>query len=130
MATPRVLGQLFRFTANLCFARDAAVPRLSALETYGAKVALGGASLYHSGERTQQWLIGPTTTGANADHSSSTAVNHLLGAGGQLDTGLPLVRVVAHDGDIVARGSAQAATVAGLLLHVRHDGTLGNGGQR
>lgn len=56
-------------------------------------------------------------------------MDNLLGTGGQLDAGLALIRVVANDGDVVARGAAQGATVANPLLHVGDDGTLGHGAE-
>lgn len=51
-------------------------------------------------------------------------MDNLLGTRGQLDAGLALIGVVADDGDVVARGTTQSATVANLLLDVRDDGTL------
>ena len=51
-------------------------------------------------------------------------MDNLLGAGGELDAGLALIGVVANDGDVVARGTAEGATVADLLLDVGDDGTL------
>lgn len=56
-------------------------------------------------------------------------MDDLLGSGGQLDTGLALIGVVADDGDVVAGGTAQGATVANLLLDVGDDGTLRHGAQ-
>lgn len=57
-------------------------------------------------------------------------MNNLLGTGGKLDTGLALIGVVTNDGNVVARGTAQGATVTNLLLDVRDDGTLRHGAQR
>lgn len=37
---------------------------------------------------------------------------------------------MADDGNVVARRAAQTASIASLLLHIRHDGTFGNGTQR
>ncbi len=53
-------------------------------------------------------------------------MDDLLGARGQLDAGLALVGVVADNGDVATRGTAQGATVANLLLDVGNDGTLGH----
>lgn len=76
--------------------------------------------------RTQHRLVCTATTGNNTDHATGSAVDNLLGARGQLDTGLALIGVVADDGDVVARGTAQSATVTNLLLDVRDDGTFGH----
>lgn len=51
-------------------------------------------------------------------------MDDLLGARGELDAGLALIRVVADNGDVVAGGSAQSTTVTDLLLDVGDDGTL------
>lgn len=56
-------------------------------------------------------------------------MDDLLGTRGQLDTGLALIGVVADNGDVVAGGAAQSATVTNLLLDVGNDGTLGHGAQ-
>lgn len=56
-------------------------------------------------------------------------MDDLLGTGGKLDTGLALIGVVADDGNVVAGGTTQSATVTNLLLDVRDDGTLGHGAQ-
>lgn len=57
-------------------------------------------------------------------------MHNLLGAGRQLDTGLALIGVVADDGDVVAGGTAEGATVANALLDVGDNGTLRHGAQR
>ncbi len=82
------------------------------------------------GLHTQQGLVGTSTTSNDADHATGVAVDNLLGARGKLDPSLALVGVVANNGNVVARRAAKAPSVANLLLHVRHDGTLGNGAQR
>lgn len=75
-------------------------------------------------KHTQERLVGSATTGNDADHSSGTGADDLLGTRGELDSGLALIGVVADDGDVVAGGSAQSATVTDLLLDVGDDGTL------
>ena len=77
----------------------------------------------------EEGLVGTATTSDDADHATGVAVDDLLGAGGELDTGLALVGVVADDGDVVAGGAAESAAVAGLLLDVGDDGTLGDGAE-
>ena len=77
----------------------------------------------------EEGLVGTATTGDDADHATGIAFQNLLGAGGELDTGLALVRVVADDGDVVAGGTAERTTVAGLLLDVGNDGTLRDGAE-
>ena len=78
----------------------------------------------------EEGLVGTATASDDADHATGVAVDDLLGAGGELDTGLALVGVVADDGDVVAGGAAESAAVAGLLLDVGDDGTLGDGAER
>ena len=77
----------------------------------------------------EEGLVGTATASDDADHATGVAVDDLLGAGGELDTGLALVGVVADDGDVVAGGAAESAAVAGLLLDVGDDGTLGDGAE-
>jgi len=117
MATPRVLGHLLRLTANLCLAREASVSPVSHL------VPTPTTNSFQT--RTQEGLVGPATTGDNADHAASVAAHDLLGARGELDAGLALIGVVADNGDVVAGGTAKGAAVTGLLLDVGDDGTLG-----
>lgn len=78
------------------------------------------------GIRTKERLVGTATTSDNTNHSSGVREDDLLGAGGELDAGLALIGVVADNGDVVAGGSAQSATVTDLLLDVGDDGTLGH----
>lgn len=77
----------------------------------------------------QEGLVGSATTSDDTDHTTGGAGDDLLGARGELDAGLALVGVVADDGDVVAGGTAQSATVTDLLLDVGDDGTLGHGAQ-
>lgn len=57
-------------------------------------------------------------------------MDNLLGTRRQLDAGLALIGVVTNNGDVVAGGTAQSATVANLALDVRDDGTLRHRAQR
>lgn len=82
------------------------------------------------GIRTQERLIGTATTSDNTDHATRTGVDDLLGTGRQLDAGLALIGVVANDGDVVAGGTAESATVTNLLLHIRDDGSLRHRAER
>lgn len=56
-------------------------------------------------------------------------MNDLLGTGGELDAGLALIGVVTDNGDVVAGGAAEGATVADLGLDVGDDGTLRHGAE-
>jgi len=94
----------------------------------GPAVALDG-ELMLCARSLQQGLVCTATTGNNADHATGSAGNDLLGAGWELNASLALVVVVADDGDIVAGSAAERTAVANLLLHVRDDGTLGDGGE-
>ncbi len=53
-------------------------------------------------------LVCSATSSDNSDHATACAEENLLCARWELDTGLALVGVVADDGDVVARGTAQA----------------------
>jgi hypothetical protein len=75
-------------------------------------------------KHTKEGLVSSATTSDDTDHSSGSRVDDLLGAGGKLDAGLALIRVVADNGDVVAGGSAERTTVTDLLLNVGDDGTL------
>lgn len=75
---------------------------------------------------TQQRLVGTATTGNDADHATRSGVDDLLGTRGKLDTGLALIGVVANNGDVATRVTAESTTVADLLLDVGDNGTLGH----
>jgi hypothetical protein len=79
---------------------------------------------------TEHGLICTSTTSDNANHATSTAENDLLRTRGQLDTGLALVGVVSNNSNVVARGTAQRTTIAGLLFNVADNGTFGHGAER
>lgn len=51
-------------------------------------------------------------------------MDDLLGTGRKLDTGLALIGVVANDGDVTTRGTAESTTVTDSLLNVGDNGTL------
>lgn len=74
-------------------------------------------------------LVGTSTTGDDTNHTTGGALDDLLGARWELDTGLALVGVVANDGDVVARSSSERTTVTLLLLDVGDDGTLRAGAE-
>ena len=74
----------------------------------------------------QDGLVDTTAAGDDADGGAVGRGDDLLGAGRQLDPGPLSVGVVGdHDG-VVAGGTGDTATVAGLLLKVGDDGTLGH----
>jgi hypothetical protein len=77
--------------------------------------------------RLHERLVCSATTSDDSDHTTAGAGEDLLGTGWELDTGLALIRVVADDGNVVARGTTERTTVSGLLLDVGEDGTLGDG---
>ena len=114
MATPRVLGQELRLTANLCLARDASVKFISEYSIPS----------FRSPNRTQQGLVGSSTSRDDTNHSSGTALDDLLCARWELDTGLALIWVVADNSNVVSRGSAQCTSVTSLLLDVCDDGSF------
>ena len=75
----------------------------------------------------EQRLVDTATTGDDTNHTTAGAGEDLLGAGGELDTGLALIGVVADDGNVVTGGTAERTTVTVLVLDVGQDGTLGDG---
>lgn len=75
----------------------------------------------------EEGLVGTSTTGDDTNHTTAGRRKDLLSAGGELDTGLALVGVVADDGNVVTGGTAERTTVTGLVLDVGEDGTLRDG---
>merc|ERR1719461_2790016 len=74
----------------------------------------------------QDGLVDTTAAGDDADGGAVGRGDDPLGAGGHLDPGPLRLGVVGdHDG-VVAGGARDAAAVAGLLLQVGDDGTLGH----
>ena len=80
-----------------------------------------------STRRLQEGLVGTSTTSDDTNHTTAGAGENLLGAGGELDTGLALIGVVADDGNVVTGGTAERTTVTVLVLDGGQDGTLGDG---
>lgn len=91
----------------------------------GPAVALDG-ELVLGARSLEEGLVGTATTGDDTNHTTGAGVDDLLGARGQLDAGLALIGVVADDGDVATRGTAESAAVTNLLLNVGDDGTLGH----
>jgi hypothetical protein len=120
MATPRVLGQELRLTANLCLARDASVNFISECSIHS----------FRSPKRTQQGLVGSSTSRNDTNHSSCTALDDLLCARWELDTGLALIWVMANNGNVVARCASKSSTVTNLLLHVCDNSSFRDGAKR
>ncbi len=75
-------------------------------------------------------LVGSATTGDEADHGSAGAGDGGSGAGGQSHSGLLAVVGVADDDGGAAGSSGEGASVTGLGLAVRDDGTFGEGVHR
>ena len=78
----------------------------------------------------EEGLVCAATTCNDTDHTTAGAGENLLGTGGELDTGLAIIGVVADDGHVVTGGTAERTTVSGLLLDVGEHGTLGDGVER
>jgi len=72
-------------------------------------------------------LVGSATAGNQADHGSAGAGHGGAGAGGKSHTGLLAVVGVADDDGGAAGGAREGASVTGLGLAVRDDGTFGEG---
>ena len=73
----------------------------------------------------EQGLVDTATTRNDTDGSTAAARDGLLRAGGETDARLVLIGGVADDGRVVAGGTGERTAVAGLLLNVADDGTLG-----
>jgi hypothetical protein len=95
----------------------------------GPRVALN-SELVLGARSLEQRLVGTTTTGNDTNHTTRGVLHNLLGTGGQLDTGLAVLGVLANDGDVVTGGTTESTTVTRLLLDVGDDGTFGDGGER
>ena len=80
--------------------------------------------------RTQERLVGTSTTGNNSDHTTNAALDDLLGTRWELDSGLALVWVVSDNSNVVTRGSSKRTTVTHLLFDVGDNGTLWAGTER
>ena len=102
---------------------------LEIVNTANSRVNGGFTDLVLSTRRLQEGLVGTSTTGDDTNHTTAGAGEDLLGAGGELDTGLALIGVVANDGDIVSRGSSKGTTVSRLLLNVRNDSSFWDGAE-
>ena len=75
--------------------------------------------------RLQQRLVNPSTTRNNTDRRTAAARHRLFRAARQTDARLVLVRRVADDGGVVARGAGKSTTVTCFLFDVADDGTFG-----
>ena len=74
-------------------------------------------------------LVGTATAGNDTNGGAASRQQGLLGAGRQTHAGLADLGHVSHNGDVVAGGAAEFATVSGALLAVAHDGTFGHGAE-
>ena len=83
-----------------------------------------------SARSLKERLVCSTATSDDTDHTTDAGLDDLLGARGELDTGLALVGVVANNGNVVTGGTAKSTTVTHLLLDVGDNGTLGAGSER
>jgi hypothetical protein len=84
------------------------------------------AYLVLSPRRLHERFVCTSTTSDDTDHTTACVGENLLGTGWELDTGLALIGVVADDGNVVAGGAAERATVTVLVF----DGTFGDGVER
>ena len=73
---------------------------------------------------TEHRLVCSSTTCNNPDHTSSRALDDLLRTTGQLDSCLSLIRIVTDDRAVVARRSAQSASITSALFQVCDNGTF------
>ena len=74
----------------------------------------------------EQRLVRAAATGDDTDHRAARRAQRLLHARRQLHARLALVGVVADDGRVVAARTRKRTTVAGLVLDVADDRTLGH----
>jgi hypothetical protein len=85
---------------------------------------------FRSPRRTQQGFVGSSTSCNDTNHSSGTALDDLLCARWELDTGLALIWVMANNGNIVTRCASKSSTVTNLLLHVCDNSSFRDGAKR
>jgi hypothetical protein len=83
-----------------------------------------------SPRRLHEGLVCTSTTSDDTNHTTACVGENLLGTRWELDTGLTLIGVVADDGNVVAGGTAERATVTVLVFDVGEDGTFGDGVER
>jgi hypothetical protein len=83
-----------------------------------------------SPRRLHERFVCTSTTSDDTDHTTACIGENLLSTGWELDTGLALIGVVADDGNVVAGGAAERATVTVLVFDVGEDGTFGDGVKR
>jgi len=86
--------------------------------------------LMHGTRGLKERLVGSSTTSNDTNHTTGGGGNNFLSAGGESDTGLPFVRGVSDDGDVVAGGPSKRTTISSLLLNVGGDGTFRHGSKR
>ena len=80
--------------------------------------------LMHSTRSLKERLVGSSTTSNDTNHTTGSGGNNLLSTRGESDTGLPFIRRVSDDGDVVAGGPSERTTVSGFLLNVGGNGTF------
>jgi len=86
--------------------------------------------LVHGTRSLKERLVGSSTTSNDTNHTTGGGGNNLLSTGGEPDTGLPFIRGVPDDGDVVAGGPSKRTTISSLLLNVGGDGTFRHGSKR
>ena len=91
----------------------------------GPRVALH-AVLVEGAARLEKGFVQAPAAGHNADHGAAVVEEGALRARGQAHAGGALLEIVGHDGGVVAARPGDLATVAGGLLHVADEGTLGH----
>jgi len=95
----------------------------------GPGVTLDGELVLSTGCLHQRF-VGTSTTCNDTNHTTGRALDDLLGAGWELDTGLALIWVVSDDGNVVSGGTTERSTVTDLLLDVGDNGTFWDGSER
>jgi hypothetical protein len=77
----------------------------------------------------QDGLVGPASTGNQADGGTVVAAEGLLSTGRQAHTGGASVSILRNNHGVVTRGLGELAAVASLGLDIADNGTLGDSAQ-
>ena len=92
-------------------------------------VILLGMTLPPGSTGSEEGLVSTLSTGNDTDHSTAATHNSLTDTGGETDTGLGEVFVVADDNSGGTGGTGEAATVTELGLDIGDNSAFGHGGE-
>jgi len=100
------------------------INRVHSNTTSAGPVVTLGLELVECTTGLEEGLVDPSTTGNDANGSTGTARDGLLGTRRKTNAGLVVIGRVSNDGGVVAGSAGKSTTVADLLLNVADDGTF------